>query len=263
MNPSDFLTMRRERRLVHTFVELADTLVEDFDVVEVLYTLTERVVEVSIATEAGILLADEAGDLHFMAASEERTHLLELYQLQAEEGPCQDSFATGQQVAVDDLEDERLRWPLFAPKAISVDFRSVQAVPLRLRGDVLGALNLFRTDPGGISDDDLAAVQAMADVATIGLLQQREVHRAVTTTNQLQHALHSRISIEQAKGIVSEQAHVPVDAAFELLRGHARRHNRKLSELARAVTAGEIGAGDLTPRAGTEAPSPSRGRVRR
>ena len=140
--PRDIATSR-ERRLVETFVELADTLVEDFDVVEFFSSLTERVVELGMASEAGILLVDEAGDLQFVAASHERTHLLELFQVQNQEGPCQDSFTTGVPVSVDDLELANDRWPLFAPRAVSAGFRSVQAVPLRLRGTVLGAFNLF------------------------------------------------------------------------------------------------------------------------
>lgn len=246
MERTDAVATGRERRLVATFVELADTLVEDFDVVELLYTLTERVVEMSIASEAGILLADEAGDLQFMAASEERTHLLELFQVQNQEGPCQDCFVTGDPVGVADLEDARERWPRFAPKALSLGFRSVQAVPLRLRGEILGALNLFRNEPGGIGEDDQLVVQAMGDIATIGLLQQREARRAATVTNQLQHALHSRISIEQAKGVISEQSGLSIDASFALLRGHARSHNHKLSDLARAVVEHEIDASRLT-----------------
>jgi GAF domain-containing protein len=246
MEHTDPVATGRERRLVATFVELADTLVEDFDVVELLYTLTERVVEMSIASEAGILLADEAGDLQFMAASEERTHLLELFQVQNQEGPCQDCFVTGHPVGIADLEDARERWPRFAPKALSLGFRSVQAVPLRLRGDILGALNLFRNEPGGIGDEDQLVVQAMGDIATIGLLQQRQAHRAATVTNQLQHALHSRISIEQAKGVISAQSGLSIDASFALLRAHSRDHNHKLSELARAVVDGEIDANGLS-----------------
>jgi GAF domain-containing protein len=246
MDRTDAVATGRERRLVATFVELADTLVEDFDVVELLYTLTERVVEMSIASEAGILLADEAGNLQFMAASKERTHLLELFQVQNQEGPCQDCFISGDPVGVADLEDARERWPLFAPKALSLGFRSVQAVPLRLRGEILGALNLFRNDIGGIGEDDQLVVQAMGDIATIGLLQQRAAHRAATVTNQLQHALHSRISIEQAKGVIREQSGLSIDASFALLRAHARNHNHKLSDLARAVVEHEIDAAGLS-----------------
>jgi GAF domain-containing protein len=240
----------REQRLVATFVELADPLVEDFDLVEFLATLTDRVVELGLAHEAGILLVDEAGDLQFVAASHERAHLLELFQVQNHEGPCQDCFTTGQAVAVDDIAAETERWPLFAERALASGFRSVQAVPLRLRGTVLGALNLFLTETGGVTEGGLEIVQAMADVASIGLLQQRELHRSHDVEAQLQHALHSRIGVEQAKGIVSEQASLPMDEAFELLRSHARRSNEKLSGVARSVVEGTLSAADLAPTAG-------------
>jgi hypothetical protein len=235
----------RGRALVKTFVELADTLVEDFDLVEFLSTLTERVVGLGIASEVGILLVDEAGDLQFMAASDERTHMLELFQVQNDEGPCQDCFATGRPVRVPDLAEDLDRWPLFAPRALQTGFRSVQAVPLRLRGTILGAMNLFLADPGGIGDDDLTVVQAMADVATIGLLQQQELHRAHTVASQLQQALNSRISIEQAKGVVAEQAHVSTDAAFDLLRAYSRDRNQKLVAVARSIVEGTLNAQDL------------------
>jgi transcriptional regulator with GAF, ATPase, and Fis domain len=236
----------RERRLVETFVELADTLVEDFDVVEFFASLTERVVQLEIASEAGLLLVDEAGDLQFIAASDERTHLLELFQVQNQEGPCQDCFNTGAPVSADDLEAASDRWPLFAPRAVSAGFRSVQAVPLRLRGAILGAFNLFFVDPGGIDQEAEAVVQAMADVATIGLLQQRELDRAHAVEGQLQRALQTRIGIEQAKGIISEQMGIPMDAAFALLRGYARDHNQKLHDAARDIVRGALAASDLT-----------------
>ena len=240
------IALSRERRLVETFVELADTLVEDFDVVEFFSTLTERVVELGIASETGILLVDEAGDLQFIAASHERTHLLELFQVQNQEGPCQDCFTTGMPVSADDLETASDRWPRFAPRAVSAGFRSAQAVPLRLRGAVLGAFNLFMTEPGGIDPEAEAVVQSMADVATIGLLQQRELDRAHAVEGQLQQALQTRIGIEQAKGIISERMGIPMDAAFALLRGYSRNHNRKLHDAARDVVGGTLQASDLT-----------------
>lgn len=236
----------RERRLVETFVELADTLVEDFDVVEFFSSLTERVVQLEIASEAGILLVDETGDLQFIAASHERTHLLELFQVQNQEGPCQDCFTTGVPVSVDDLATASDRWPRFAPRAVSAGFRSAQAVPLRLRGAILGALNLFLTEPGGIDPEAEAVVQAMADVATIGLLQQRELDRAHAVEGQLQRALQTRIGIEQAKGIISERMGIPMDAAFALLRGYSRNHNQKLHDAARDIVSGVLAASDLT-----------------
>jgi len=236
----------RERRLVEAFVALADTLVEDFDVVEFFSSLTERVVELQMASEAGILLVDEAGDLQFVAASHERTHLLELFQVQNQEGPCRDCFTTGAPVGVDDLEAASDRWPLFAPRALSAGFRSVQAVPLRLRGAVLGAFNLFLTEPGGIDREAEAVVQAMADVATIGLLQQRELDRAHAVEGQLQRALQTRIGIEQAKGIIAERMGIPMDAAFVLVRSYSRNHNQRLHDVARDIVNGVLPAGVLT-----------------
>jgi GAF domain-containing protein len=235
----------RERQLVGTFVTLADTLVEDFDLVEFLSALTERVVALGIASEVGILLVDEAGDLQFVAASHERSQMLELFQVQNEEGPCLDCFSTGRPVRVEDLAHDHDRWPTFVPKALETGFRSVQAVPLRLRGTVLGAMNLFLAEPGAISSDELLVVQAMADIATIALLQQRELDRAHSVEAQLQQALHSRISIEQAKGIVSEQATTTTTIAFELLRRYARDHNRRLTAVAADVVAGTLTAKDL------------------
>jgi transcriptional regulator with GAF, ATPase, and Fis domain len=246
MDPFGQHLRSREHQIVMTFVELADTLVEDFDLVEFLASLTERVVALEIASEVGILLVDESGDLQFLAASHERTQMLELFQVQTEEGPCQDCFTTGAPVSVIDLTEAHDRWPRFAPKAVESGFRSVQAVPLRLRGTILGAMNLFLTEPGGISEDSLTVIQAMADVATIGLLQQRELHRAHTVESQLQHALNSRIGIEQAKGVISEQAHVTTDAAFELMRRYSRDNNRKLAAVALEIVDGEVTAESLT-----------------
>ncbi len=234
-----------QRALVETFVALADSLVDDFDVVEFLSMLTLRVVQLSIATEAGILLADEAGDLQVMAASKERTRLLELFQIQNAEGPCRECFISGRPVAVPDLELERDRWPLFAPRALEVGFRSVQAVPLRLRGEVLGAMNLFIAQPGGVDPADLPLVQSLADIATISLLQRRTTLNAQLHLGQVQHALQSRIVIEQAKGIVAQQAGISVDDAFERLRAYSRNHNSRVHDLALAVIDGNVTATSL------------------
>ena len=231
--------------LVQTFVTLADTLVDDFDVVDFLSMLTHRVVELSIATEAGILLADETGDLQVMAASNERTRLLELFQIQNAEGPCRECFLEGQPVAVADLELEQQRWPRFAPRALAVGFRSVQAVPLRLRGEVLGAMNLFLAEPGGIDPEDRLLIQALADIATIGLLQRRTTLNAQLHLGQVQHALQSRIVIEQAKGIIAQQAGIAIDDAFDRLRAHSRNNNWALHDLALAVIQGDVTATDL------------------
>jgi GAF domain-containing protein len=226
-----------EFELADAFVELADTLVDDFDVIDFLHVLAERCVQLLGVAAAGLLLADAQGTLQVVAASSERTRLLELFQLQTDQGPCVDCFHTGQPVSVADLSPAG-RWPHFTVAAAEVGFAAVHAVPMRLRTEVIGALNLFDTHPGAMDDGKLRIGQALADVATIGLLQQRAIHRRDVLTEQLQTALNSRILIEQAKGVLAERLHLDVDEAFTLLRTSARSHSRRLSDLAQAVVDG-------------------------
>jgi transcriptional regulator with GAF, ATPase, and Fis domain len=227
-------TVSRER-LAEVFVEMADTLVDEFDLIEFLQTVTARTAELADVAAVGLLLADHHGQLQFMAASDEATRLLELFQIQHHEGPCLDAFRTRTPVVNADLTQAGDRWPLFAPRATESGFHSVHALPLRLRSDVIGALNLFGTGTTPLAADDIQVVQALADVATIGLLQERAIHRAEILTEQLQGALNSRVVIEQAKGALARIHNVSVDAAFDRLRSYARRNNRKLSDLAHAV----------------------------
>jgi GAF domain-containing protein len=227
-------TVSRER-LAEVFVEVADTLVDDFDLIDFLRTVTARAAELVNVATVGLLLADGHGQLQFMAASDERTRLLELFQLQHHEGPCLDAFQTGTAVVNADLRRATPRWPVFAPRAARLGFRSVHAIPLRLRSRVIGAMNLIGTDTGGLEPDDVAIVQALADVATIGLLQEQAIHRAEILTEQLQGALNSRVVIEQAKGALARTHCIDVDAAFTLLRTYTRNHNRKLAEVAHTV----------------------------
>jgi hypothetical protein len=229
-----------EARLAATFVELADTLIDDFDVIEFLHVLTGRCVELLEATAAGLMLADGIGELRVMASSSERARLLELFELQNAEGPCLECYRTGTSVAIPDLAREEHRWPRFAVQARDAGFRAVQALPMRLRRTTIGALNLFRADVGAPKPRDLLIAQAFADVATIGILQERLVREAQTTTAQLQIALDSRIAIEQAKGVLAERAGVSMDEAFHALRNYARRTHHRLSELARSVVEGGI-----------------------
>jgi len=242
-------TVSRER-LAEVFVEVADTLVADFDLIEFLGTVTARAAELVDVAAVGLLLADSNGQLQFMAASDERTRLLELFQLQHREGPCLDSFTSGIPVVNADLRRAAGRWPVFAPHATGLGFRSVHAIPLRLRDRVIGALNLFGTDTGNLGPDDVRVVQALADVATIGLLQEQTIHRAEILTEQLQGALNSRVVIEQAKGALARTHDVDVDQAFELLRRYARNHNRKLVDLAHTVLVDPTSVPDLTQRLG-------------
>ena len=226
-----------EIQLADVFVEMADTLVDDFDVIDFLHTLTERCVALLGISAAGLLLTDATGTLQLVAASSERTRLLELFQLQTAEGPCVDCFRTGEPVSVVDLSSAG-RWPRFTAAAAEVGFAAVHAVPMRLRDEVIGALNLFDVHAVSLDPGLLRIGKALADVATIGILQQRAIHRRDALTEQLQTALNSRILIEQAKGILAERLQVDLDDAFTLLRSSARSGNRRLVDLAHAIVNG-------------------------
>lgn len=232
------VTVTREEQLVEAFVEAADTLVDDFDVIEFLHTVAGRCVQLLDVDAAGLMLADQYRQLHATAASTENARLLELFELQADAGPCMDAFRTGTQVVNADLAASQDRWPRFADAAQAAGFVSVHALPLRLRATIIGALNLFVARPGTLSDADVRTGQALADVATIGILAQRSVQQAELLSAQLQQALNSRVTIEQAKGVLAERRQITVDEAFALLRGYARNHNLHLSDLARQIADG-------------------------
>jgi transcriptional regulator with GAF, ATPase, and Fis domain len=233
--------MVREQRLAEVFVELADTLVEEFDVVDFLQTLTERCVELVDTDAAGLMLDDQRGNLRVVAYTDESARLLELFELQKAEGPCLDCFATGQVIANVDLTASRSRWPVFTEFAYS------HALPLRLRRQVVGALNLFTVERRALTDDHLAVAQGMADIATISLLHERALRDQFVLAEQLQTALHSRIVIEQAKGVLSARAAISVSEAFRRLRTHARRTGEQLTTVAEAVVTGSLHHGDLQP----------------
>jgi transcriptional regulator with GAF, ATPase, and Fis domain len=228
----------REQLVAEAFVELADTLVDEFDVVDFLHQVTVRCAQVLGVSAAGVLLTDQRGALRVVAASTEETRLLELLQSQIDQGPCPECFHTGRPIAVADLSTVTDRWPRFVAEARQIGFASVHALPMRLRTDVIGALNLFGTQPGALDETTIRLAQAMADVATIGLLQARAIRQRETLAEQLQTALNSRVVIEQAKGVIAERRQLDMDQSFTLLRGTARTSNRRLSELARAVVDG-------------------------
>jgi hypothetical protein len=219
--------------LSDTFVDLADTMVADFDVIDFLHMLTDRSVRLLSASAAGVVLADPRGELRVAAASSEAAGLVELFQIQNDEGPCLDCFRTGRPVTVADLAGPSQRWPRFAAAATRAGFRAVEAMPMRLRDQVIGALNLFGTGLESLGQADLRIGQALADVATIGLLHEQNVRRSEAVAEQLQVALNSRVVIEQAKGKLAERLGVDMDQSFGLLRAYARNTNQRLTEVAR------------------------------
>jgi transcriptional regulator with GAF, ATPase, and Fis domain len=230
----------REELIADAFVQLADTLVAEFDVLDFLHLLVERAVELLDADAGGIMLADQRGGLEVMAASSHEVRLLELFELQNEEGPCLEAFRSGVAVSRPDPAAMRAAWPEFTARIEEAGFSSAQAVPMRLRDEVIGALNVFRVAPGALSDADTKLARALADIGTIGLLQERSLRARDRLAEQLQGALNSRVLIEQAKGVLAERSGLEVGQAFTALRDHARRHGMPLAEVADAVVRGRL-----------------------
>jgi GAF domain-containing protein len=232
--------MADERQLVDAFVALADTLVDDYDIVELMHRLSNECTQLLGAAAAGLLLADQRGGLQVIAASAEESWLLELFQVQSQEGPCLDSFHTGEVVTVPDLDHAVDRWPAFVEKAREQGFVSVHALPMRLRKEVIGTLNIFGASTVPMTDGELRIAQGLADVATIGILQERALRRAEQLAEQLQTALTSRVVIEQAKGVLAERSGVSTADAFERMRLHARSRNLRLADVALGVVEGRL-----------------------
>ncbi|NLP82260.1 GAF and ANTAR domain-containing protein [Microbacterium sp. CFH 90308] len=238
--------LTREARLLETFAILADTLVDDYDVVELLQTLVDACRDLLDTTDAGILLADSTGVLELIASTSEAAQLVEVMQVGAEAGPCIESYRTGDRVSLPNIEDAPAIWSEFRRTALDNGFAAVEAIPMRLRDVTIGTLNLLRSTPGSPPDDDVAAARAFADVATIGILHERTLRESEVLSTQLQTALNSRVLIEQAKGVVSFTAGVPVDEAFTLIRTYARGHGLRLSDVAARLVRRELHFGPDT-----------------
>lgn len=232
--------LTREARLLQLFATLADTLVDDYDVVDLLQTLVDACQELLDVGDAGILLADPGGTLELIASTSEAADLVEVMQLGAESGPCIECFLTGTAVSVPDIAGGSGKWPLFRQAALDNGFAAIEAIPMRLRNTTIGTLNLLWSDPGAPPPEDLSAARSFADVATIGILHERSLREKDTLSRQLQTALNSRVMIEQAKGVVSFTAGVPIPDAFTLLRTYARSHGLRLSDVAERVVRREI-----------------------
>ncbi len=240
-------------RLTQMFVEAADTLVEEFDLIEFLASITIHVATASGHAAVGLLLADRRGQLQFMAASEESARLLELSEVQNSDGPCQECLTSGERVIEADLGTAHHRWPTFTSQALAAGFRSACSLPMRHHGQTIGTLGLFGVAGEVLTKQDLAVVQGLADIATIGILQERSVSRKDMLTEQLQVALDSRVAIEQAKGILAQLLHTDVDTAFTRLWNFSRGNRLRLSDVARDVVSDPASHPELTSPQSAEA----------
>ncbi len=245
----------REAALLGTFVDLARGMTADSDVPDLLHRLVDRCVELFPATSTGLMLLDDAGVPAVAAASSSDQQQLEMLQLQRDQGPCIDCLRTGEHVLVDELAGATDRWPVWAPRAHELGARSVYAFPLQLGGRTFGALNLFGDRTYMLPAADQTAAAALAELAAAVVAADRQARQAEQLTGQLQHALESRVVIEQAKGITSVALGVSVDEAFQVLRGYSRSHNRRLADLAADLAAGRLDARELTR---PQPPAPAR-----
>ena len=235
----------REEWLASTFVELADTLVADFDVVDFLTMLVARCAVLLDGSEVGLAIANRQGSLRVLASSSERMRILELVEVQNEEGPCRDCYRTGEQILNQNVDTADSVWPSFVPMARDAGFQMLHAVPMRLRGQSIGAINIFDPSARRLAAHEVNMTQAFADVATIGILQERGTKDQALLSTQLGRALETRVAIEQAKGVLAERLKVSMDESFSLLRGYARANNLRLADVALAVTGGELPASAL------------------
>jgi GAF domain-containing protein len=241
----------RETRITTAFVAVADTLTTDFDVVDLLHTLVEQCTQILDTDAGGLMLVDEGGRLHLMTSTSEAADFVEIMQLNADSGPCIECFRTGTAVSVPDIALSDGRWPEFRSAALQNGFHSIHAIPMKLRGEVIGTMNLFSTTSGALTARDAAVAQALADVATIGILQERVIREGTILAEQLHRALDSRILVEQAKGMLAHSLTITIGDAFTLLRTYARNNNLTIRDVAQGISTREIPVAAVAPRVDT------------
>ncbi|WP_328492631.1 GAF and ANTAR domain-containing protein [Streptomyces sp. NBC_00414] len=247
--------MTHQQRVLDVLVEAVDTLTDDFDLIEFLHRLSTRCVELLDVDAAGVMVVDQHGEFQLVAASDEKTRLLELFALQHDQGPCVRCYQSGQAQLNISLTPSAatLGFDPFAARARAAGFTVTHALPMKLRHQVIGAVNLFGSRLRRLSDTDIQVGQAVADVATIAILQQRSIEHSHLEKAQLQAALTSRVVIEQAKGILAERHNLSMDDTFDTMRAYARPRHLLLTDLARQII-DDTFDGDITPNGSPDRP---------
>ena len=229
----------REKLTTAAFIEVANALASDYDVGEFLHMLVGRCSEALNSDAVSVLLEAQEGTLQLAAATSERMRELEDLEIRLGQGPCVETYRQGAPVSAGDMRKEQDRWPATAPKAMEIGLLAVNAFPLKVDGDSVGAFNVYREAAGALSDEELRLTQAFADVATVGILRDRKVSEAERRAEQLQGALDSRVLIEQAKGVLAERQGISTELAFDMIRRYARNHHRKLRGVCQQIIAGD------------------------
>jgi GAF domain-containing protein len=220
---------------------VAEALLSDeLDLIDVLDQLLMACLSILGVDAAAVLIDDQNGHLIPVASSSEEARLLELFQVHMNQGPCLDAIRGGTTVFSHDLQDERERWPAFCDAALEIGYHSVVAVPMRLNGTTIGGLNIFSNQAGQQSDERRRLGTALGHLAALAISHQQSARRSAALAEQLQHALSSRVVIEQAKGVLAERLDLTMEAAFDRIRRYARDHNQKLGEVCAGVISGEI-----------------------
>lgn len=239
------LEISREQRINEAFVKVAGTLMDQYDVVDLLSALVEECTDLLDIQAGGLLIANNLGELELIASTSEEAEFVEVMQLAAGAGPCVDCFHTGEQVSVDNIDASGDRWPEFRKAAMRKGFQAIHATPMRIRGKIIGSLNLLGTTPRHLSDRDAKLAQALADVAVIGILQERSLRDVNFVNEQLQLALDTRILVEQAKGVLAQMEKLDMDAAFTVLRAYSRANGISLRITAQNVINRSLDTADV------------------